>query len=124
MRRKVKVLIHNPSSAIVEKESHIGRLQLSSEIKRRLAGDSKIGFGIYRAVKSKAKPYDKEITTMAFKTSKQEAKRLSKGQRTYIRRLKQATRKGTVPNSPHSTPAHANTNTQEGSRTNPKETVD
>lgn len=48
---------------------------------------------------------------MANKTSKLKAKRLSKGQRTYIRRLKQAARKGTVPNSPHSTPAQANAST-------------
>ena len=39
---------------------------------------------------------------MAIKTSKTETKRPSKGQRTYMRRLKQAARKEVGTNSPHS----------------------
>jgi hypothetical protein len=36
---------------------------------------------------------NKELTPMANKTSKTKPKRLSKGQRTHVRRLKQAARK-------------------------------
>ncbi len=42
---------------------------------------------------------------MANKTSKTNNKRLSKGQRTHIRRLKQAARKEVGVNVPHSSPA-------------------
>jgi len=42
---------------------------------------------------------------MANKTSKLETKRLSKGQRTHVRRLKQAARKEVSTNSPQSIPA-------------------
>ena len=42
---------------------------------------------------------------MANKTSKAETKRLSKGQRTHVRRLKQAARKEVTPSSPQSNPA-------------------
>jgi hypothetical protein len=44
----------------------------------------------------------KELITMANKTSKTETKRLSKGQRTHVRRLKQAARKEANPNSSQS----------------------
>jgi hypothetical protein len=42
---------------------------------------------------------------MAEKTSKLKIKRASKGQRTYVRRLKQAARKEIGTNTPHSGPA-------------------
>jgi hypothetical protein len=42
---------------------------------------------------------------MANKTSKKETKRSPKGQRTYVRRLKQAARKEAIINNPHSSPA-------------------
>jgi hypothetical protein len=38
----------------------------------------------------------KELTSMAAKTSKTRPKRLSKGQRTHVRRLKQAARKAGI----------------------------
>ena len=42
---------------------------------------------------------------MVNKTSKANTKRLSKGQRTHVRRLKQAARKEINPNSPQASPA-------------------
>ncbi len=42
---------------------------------------------------------------MVTKTSQAKTKRLSKGQRTHVRRLKQAARKEISPNSPHASPA-------------------
>ena len=42
---------------------------------------------------------------MANKASKTETKRLPKGQRTHVRRLKQAARKEVTHNSPQSSPA-------------------
>jgi len=48
---------------------------------------------------------NKELIIMANKTSKTETKRLSKGQRTHVRRLKQAARKEASTNSPLSNPA-------------------
>jgi hypothetical protein len=44
---------------------------------------------------------NKELITMANKTSKVKTKRLPKGQRTHMRRLKQAARKEASTNSPH-----------------------
>jgi hypothetical protein len=48
---------------------------------------------------------NKELITMANKTSKAETKRLPKGQRIHTRRLKQAARKEVGMNVPHSSPA-------------------
>ncbi len=42
---------------------------------------------------------------MTNKTSKTETKRLPKGQRTHMRRMKQAARKESGMNTPHSSPA-------------------
>jgi hypothetical protein len=42
---------------------------------------------------------------MANKTSRTETKRLPKGQRTHVRRLKQAARKEASPNNPQYSPA-------------------
>jgi len=44
------------------------------------------------------RPPNKELTPMADKTSKTKPKRLSKGQRTHVRRLKQAARKAGATN--------------------------
>jgi hypothetical protein len=49
----VKVLLPNPSYVIVEKRYPIGKLQLSYEIKKRLAGDLRIGSGLYPTVRAK-----------------------------------------------------------------------
>jgi hypothetical protein len=46
----------------------------------------------------------KELIIMADTTSKVKIKRASKGQRTYVRRLKQAARKEEGMNTPHSSP--------------------
>ena len=48
---------------------------------------------------------EKEMLTMVQNTSKTKTKRLPKGQRTHIRRVKQAARKEISPNSPQSSPA-------------------
>lgn len=48
---------------------------------------------------------NKELITMTSKTSKTETKRLPKGLRTHVRRLKQAAHKEANPNNPPSSPA-------------------
>lgn len=118
MQQKVKAQMPNLSCVSAEKGSLIGKLQPNSEIKKRSAGDFKIGSGLsptagvdylYRvdAVQEAHPENKKELITMVNTPSKTNAKRLPKGQRTHTRRLKQAARKEVGTNSPQSSSAQS-----------------
>jgi hypothetical protein len=83
----VKVLTHNPLFVIVEIESRIGKLRPSLEIRKRWAGDSKIGSEISPPAEAR-----KDIKTMVEKFGKPKTKKLSKRKSLENWRLKEAAR--------------------------------